>query len=142
MADREIIIGGDVNGEGGLTLMRGTSVKESYDTNTDKISCFDEVVTQGAEKVGGTLEIEKLSYDSMDDYVALRDKLKEMLKTPTMVSTFETIRFKGETPYVIKKNFMDCILDSKDYEMKPEEHSTYGLKFIFAECKEEDPKQI
>ena len=142
MADREILIGGDDTGQGGLTVMHGTSVKDSLETSTDIITCFDEVVPQGASTVGGTLDIEKLSYDSINDYVALRDKLKDMLSTPTMVTTFEIIRFKGEAPYKIQKNYMGCILDGKDYEMKPEEHSVQSLKFKYASVEEKDPVQV
>lgn len=139
MADRDIIIGGDDSGEGGLPIRRGTSVKDSLETDTENIKCFDEVVPQGSSTIGGTLEVEKLGYDSAEDYVALRDKLKDMLSAPTMVTTFETIRFKDETPYVIQKNYKDCILDTKDYEMNPDEHAVMSLKFIYAEVDEKDP---
>ena len=142
MADRDILIGADKNGKGGITIRRGRSVKDSLETDTDSIKCFDEVVPQGSATVGGTLEIEKLGYDSADDYVALRDKLKEMLSKPTMVTTFETIRFKDDAPYIIQKNYKDCILDTKDYEMNPDEHAVMNLKFIYAECDEKDPVPV
>jgi len=141
MATRKIIIGADENGEGGFEVHRGTSVKDSLETDTDTVTCFDEVVPQGAEKVGGTLEIEKLSYDSIDEYIELKNKLNDMLANPAMITTLETIKFKGEGAYIIKKNYINCILDTKDYEMNPEEHSVHSLKFIYGECKEEDPKE-
>ena len=142
MADREILIGGVDTGEGGLNVMRGTSVKDTPEHKTSSTTCFDEVVTEGSEKIGGTLAIDKLGYDSMDDYVALRDKLKSMFNVPTLVTTLETIRIKGETPYVIQKNYMDCILSGNEYEMKPEEKSARSLEFTYSECIEKDPKQI
>ena len=139
MADRDIIIGGSDDGEGGLPIRRGTSVKDSLEPETDNVKCFDETVPQGSATVGGTLEIEKLGYDSAEDYIALRDKLKEMLSVPTMITTYETIRFKDDDPYVIQKNYKNCILDSRDYEMNPDEHAVLSLKFIYAEVDEKDP---
>lgn len=142
MADRDILIGADENGEGGLTIRRGTSVKDSLEPEVDQVKCFDEVVPQGSATVGGTLEIEKLAYDSAEDYIALRDKLKEMLSIPAMVTTFETIRFKDDTPYVIQKNYIGCILDTKDYEMNPDEHAVMSLKFAYTEVDEKDPVEV
>ena len=139
----EIIIGADPEtGEGGLPIMRGTNVSDSLETDTDNIKCFDEVVPQGNATVGGTLSIEKLSYDSIDEYTDLRDTLKSMLSKPQMITTRETIKFKNDPDYVIVKNYMGCILSSKDYESNPGEHSTYGLEFTYAECDEKDPETI
>lgn len=135
----DILIGADENGNGGLTLMRGTGFKDNPDISDDGIPCFDEVVTQGSDTVGGTIEMDKLAWDSMADYVALRDKLKDMLSVPAMVSVFELIKFKGEPAYVIQKNYHDCVVSGNDYEMNPGEKSTRNLKFRYALCDEKDP---
>ena len=136
MANKEILIGADENGEGGIGVFRGTGVKDNPEYNTNSTPCFDEVVTDGAEEIGGTLEIEKLSYDSMDQYIALAKKLLQMRSVPTMVTTVEVIQYKGEEPYTIRKNYHDCIIDGNDYEMKPQEKSTRNLKFTYAKMTE------
>lgn len=133
MADYDILIGGDSNGDGALGVYRGTNVKDSPETQTNSIACFGEVVTDGASEIGGTLEIEKLSYDSMQDYIDIETKLLEMRSVPTMVTTVEVIRFKDEAPYTIYKNYLHCILDGNDYESKPAEKSTRNLKFRYSE---------
>ena len=78
MSIRDIIIGGDENGEGGVGVFRGTSFKDTPEYSSDMIKCFDENVNQGSDVVGGTIEIEKLVYDSRQQYIDLRDKLKAM----------------------------------------------------------------
>ena len=135
----DIIFGSDENGEGGVTVHRGTGFKDNPDISDDSTTCFDEVITQGDDNIGGTIEIEKLGFDSMDEYVELRDKLKDMLNNPTLVSVFELIKFKGEPSYVIQRNYKDCVLAGNDYEMKPAEKSVRSLKFRYASMVENDP---
>lgn len=135
----DILIGGNEDGTGGITLHRGTGFKDNPDISDDSTPCFDEVVTQGDDNIGGTIEIEKLAFDSMDEYVELRDKLKDMLKNPTLISVFELVKFKGEPSYVIQKNYKDCVVSGNDYEMKPAEKSVRSLKFRYASMEEKDP---
>lgn len=129
MADKEIIINGH-------TVLHGTGVKDSETTSTNTTTCFDEVVPQGAPIVGCTLEVNKLIYETKEEYDWLRDELKKMRSIGGTITTREVIRYKDSRPFVIVKNFSDCILDGKDYEMKPEEHSALGLKWICASCDE------
>lgn len=129
MADKQVIINGHV-------MLHGKGVKDSADTNTSTTICFDEVVPQGADTVGYTLEIERLIYENKEEYDWLRKTLKKMLSVPGMVTTREIIRYKNSKPFVIIKNFTNVILDGKDYEMKPEEKSAQKLKFICGDCDE------
>lgn len=129
MADKEVIIDGHI-------VMHGYGVKDSENTSTNTTVCFDEAVPQGADNTGGTLEMDRLVYETKEEYDWLRDTLKTMKSTPKMITTREIIRYKNSEPFVIIKNFTDCILDGKDYEMKPEEHSAQNLKFIWGECDE------
>lgn len=131
MSMRSILIGADENGEGGVGVFRGTSVKDSPDYDTDNVACFDEMVPQGNEVAGGTLEIEKLSYDSIDDYIKLAKQLLRMKNTSAMITTFEEIKFKGEDPYTIQKNYKDCLVSGNDMEHKPNEKSVRSLKFTY-----------
>ena len=139
MSVRDIIIGGDENGEGGVGVFRGTSLKDSPEYGTDMIKCFDENVNQGSDVIGGTLEIEKLKYDSYKQYTDLRDKLKEMTTEPAMISTFERIKFKGDAAYIIQKNYTGCLVTGKDSEDNPGEIGTLSLSFSYEECIEKDP---
>ena len=119
----DILIGADENGNGGLTLMRGTGFKDSPDISDDGVTCFDEVVTQGSDTIGGTIEMDKLAWDSMADYVALRDKLKDMLaKKPEYVLNHA---IKGMLPKnnlgraMMKKLYVYAGPDYKQVAQKP-----------------------
>lgn len=127
MADKEVIINGH-------NMLHGTGVKDSESTSTNSTPCFDEVLTQGSEQTGGTLEIDRLIFESKEEYDWLSAELKKMKSVHGMVTTRQIIRV--EKPYVIIKNFTGCILDGKDFEMKPEEHSAQNLKFIWEDCDE------
>ena len=129
MADKEVIINGK-------TVVHGTGVKESLETNTNSTACFDEVVTQGSPTVSYKLDIDRLIFEKREQYEALKAELDNLLHIPGMITTREIIRFKGEEPFVIVKNFTGAILDGKDYEMKPEEHSAQNLTFICDGCDE------
>ena len=123
MADREVILNGK-------TLVHGQGVKESIEgSSADTIVCFDEVLTDGTDVVGYKLEIERIVIETKNQYVTLRNTFQKMMKTPGTITTREVIRYKNSKPFVIVKNFSGCILESKDYEMKPEEKSAQKLSF-------------
>ena len=124
MADKEIIINGK-------TLVHGQGVKESIESSSaDTIKCFDEVITDGSDVISYKLEIERIVIESRKTYEKLRDTFKKMLKTKGNITTREVIRYKNSAPFVIVKNYHGCILDGKDYEMKPEENSAQKLSFL------------
>ena len=124
MSDREIIINGK-------TLVHGTGCKESIDkSSADSIVCFDEAITDGSDVVSYKLDIDRIIFENKKTYEQLRDEFNKMLSTPGNITTREIIRFKNEKPFAIVKNFSGCILDGKDYEMKPEEKSAQSLSFI------------
>ena len=118
-------------------MLHGKGVKDSEDTSTSTTVCFDEVVPEGSPNVGFTLEIERLVYETKEEYDWLREELKKMRSVGGNITTREVIRYKNSRPFVINKHFTDCILDGKDYEMKPEEHSAMKLKFICGDLDEE-----
>ena len=115
MADKVVILNGK-------TLVHGQGVKESIEKNgAESIVCFDEVITDGTDVVSYKLDIDRLVFETRQDYVDLRNILKKMMKTPGTITTRETIRYKNSKPWTIVKNYNDCILDGKDWEMKAEE---------------------
>ena len=124
MADKEVILNGK-------TLVHGQGVKESFDkSSADSIACFDEVLTDGSDAISYKLEIDRLVFESREDYETLRDIFKDMLKIKGTITTREVIRYKADAPFVIVKNYNGCILDGKSYEMKVEERSAQNLTFI------------
>lgn len=124
MADREVIING-------RTLVHGTGCKESIEkSSADSIVCFDEAITDGSDVVSYKLSIDRIVFEDKTTYERLRDEFNKMLSTPGTITTREIIRFKNQKPFAIVKNFSGCILDGKDYEMKPEEKSAQNLSFI------------
>lgn len=130
MADKTIIIDGK-------TVAHGTGVKESIDkSSADSIVCFDEVITDGSDTVSYKLTVDRLMWESRSYYETLSNKLRKMLSVPAEITTREVIRYKKQAPFVIVKNYHNCILDGKDYEMKPEERSVQNLTFICASMDE------
>lgn len=132
MADKEVLIavkrpdGTDLS----VNMKHGQGVKESVETETSTTVCFDEVITEGAEKVSYTLEIERIIFETRKDYEDLRDILALMQHTPGDVQTRETIKYKNEAPFTIVKTFNGAILDGNEFEMKPEEKTAHSIKFI------------
>ena len=127
MADKEVKL---AVGDKSINLKHGQGVKESVETSTSTTVCFDEVITEGAEKVSYKLDIDRIIFETKDDYVALRDILDEMQHTAGDVQTRETIKYKGEAPFTIVKTFGGAILDGNEYEMKPEEKTAHKISFV------------
>ena len=112
-----------------IEVLRGTGVKDSPNTNSDSTSTFDLVVPQGSDIISYTLEVERLVYETREEYELLCKILDSMLKNPGSATTREVIRFKGEVPFVIVKTYNDVLLDGDDYEMKVDEKSAESLSF-------------
>ena len=113
----------------GVDMMYGTGVKGSRDTNVSATPTFSGVITQGTKNVAHTLEIDKVSYEGLTDYVSLSNTIEEMLEVPGIVTVKEIKRPSGERPFYIKRTYYDCLTDGDDYEIKPEEHTVHNLKF-------------
>ena len=130
MADAEIIINGK-------TMVNGTGVKESLEkSSAESVVCFDEVLTDGTDQISYKLDIDRIVYESKSYYLALSKIFKKMLSTPGTITTRQTIKYKNNKPFVIVKNYSGCILDGKDYEMKPEERAAQNLSFICSSMEE------
>lgn len=129
MADKEVMF---AVGDKSISLRHGQGVKESVETSTSTTVCFDEVITEGAEKVSYKLEIDRIIFETRKEYEDLRDILALMIHIPGEVQTRETIRYKKEE-FTIVKTFTGAILDGDEFEMKPEEHTAQSLSFICAD---------
>lgn len=127
MADREVRI---AVGDKSINLRHGQGVKESVETSTSTTVCFDEVITEGAEKVSYTLEIDRIIFETKEDYLLLTDILTDIQHIPGDVQTRETIHYKGEAPFTIVKTFGGAILDGNEFEMKPEEKTAHNMSFV------------
>ena len=117
-------------GDLSIKIKRGQGVKESVETSTSQTVCFDEVITEGAEKVSYKLEIERVLYETKQEYIDLRDILTAIQHVQGTVETRETIRYKDEAPFTIVKTFGGAILDGNEFEMKPEEKTAHSLNFV------------
>lgn len=121
MADKQIIIDGK-------TVMYGTSIKASPDTNPSTTSTFDGAITQGTDKVGWSIELSKVRFDDSASYKELHKTLDEMFVTPKVVTVRETVHTDKES-FTIVDNYFGCILDGNEYEIKPDDHTAESIKF-------------
>lgn len=113
----------------GVDMLYGTGVKGSRETSVSETPTFSGVIVNGTRQVAHSLEIDKVSYEGLTNYVTLSDTIDEMLDTPGIVTVKEIKRPSGERPFYIKRTYFDCLVDGDDYEIKPEEHTVNNLKF-------------
>lgn len=113
----------------GVDMLYGTGVKGSRETNVSTTSTFSGVITNGTRNVPHSLEIDKVSYEGLTDYVSLSNAIEKMVDTPGMITVKEIKRPSGEQPFYIKRTYYDCLVDGDDYEIKAEEHTVHNLKF-------------
>ena len=121
MADKQIIIDGK-------TVMYGTSIKASPETNVSTTSTFDGAIAQGTDKVAWSIELSKVRFDDSQSYKDLHKTLDEMLVNPKVVTVRETVHSANET-FTIVDNYFGCILDGNEYEIKPDDHTAESIKF-------------
>ena len=130
MADKEVIINSK-------TLVHGQGVKESMsNSSAGEVECFDEVIIDGSDVATYKLDIDRVVFETREDYETLRDEFKKMTKVKGDITTREVIRYVAEEPFVIVKNYHGCILDTKDYEMKVKDKTAEKLSFKCASMEE------
>jgi len=121
MADKEVYIGN-------LKVMWGTNVKVSPETNITSTATFDDVVTDGTDKIPYSISMDRLRYGTQSDYMALHQKLDSMLTTPETVKIVETVRTPTEVFKVVDYVY-NCFVDTDDYEIKADERTVENLGF-------------
>lgn len=134
MADKEIQF--KYNGKTS-NLFNGKNFKESTETETNKEICFDGVVTSGSPITPYTVEVERIRFETKQDYIQLRDIVEASKSQGIQITTKEVIRPNNSPAFTIITNYFGCILDSKDFEMNPKEKSTENWKFTCESKKEE-----
>lgn len=128
MADeKQIIIGSDV--DGGIGVRWGTGIKSTPETSTSKTNTFSGAIVDGTDNIPYTLEVSKLRNDSIEEHIALSQKLDSMLKVADDVTVIDTVKPKGQDAYQIIDHYFGCILDGNDYEVKTDDLTAVSLKF-------------
>ncbi len=123
MAEKEIWLDG-------VRIFHGTSIKVSKNTNTTTTTTFDEVVNGGTANISYSIDCSKVAYDTEIEYLELEDKLEEMLETPSMITIREVRKPPAPNdPFVVVRNYHDCLVDGGDFEIKPEDLTVENLKF-------------
>ena len=87
----------------GVDMLYGTGVKGSRETNVSTTTTFSGVITNGTKQTAHSLEIDKVSYEGLTDYVNLASAIEEMLDKPGIVTVREIKRPSGEKPFYIKR---------------------------------------
>ena len=125
--DKQVIIGSDKTGV--LTMMYGTGVKGSPETQESTTDTFSGAVVQGKKKVAWNLEISKLRYEGMEQHQELSERLESMMENSDDITVIETVYPKGDHPYQVIDHYYGCLVNGNDYEIKPSENTAESLKF-------------
>ena len=118
------------------TVAYATSVKASPETNVSTTPTFDGAITQGMDKVAWSLEFSKVRFEKSEKHKDLNKILDDMLANPKMITVIETVHATDET-YTIRDDYSGCILESNEYEIKPDDNTTETLKFKASKRKRE-----
>ena len=113
---------------GGLRVGYGTSAKISAETQAESTPTFDGPVSDGTDQVPHTVEIERLRYGKISDYKTLSRILHDMLSNPQDIVIKEEIKMVDGTVFVTDL-VHNCVLDSDEYELDPEDQTVESLKF-------------
>lgn len=121
MADKEIYIND-------IRVGYGTNAKVEPELDTDETPTFDGPVIDGTIEPSHTVEIEKLRYGTMDEYIAIEKLLVNMYTVGYPVKIVERVKMKDGTMKITDIVY-DCKLDGNDYELDPEERTVDSLSF-------------
>lgn len=105
-----------------------TSAKVSPETSVEKTPTFDGVITDGTDNVSWKVDISKLRYGGIQDYIKLEKILNTMFKTPKTIRIKETAHFQ-EGDMEVDKYIYNCIIETKDVEYNPTSRTVDTLSF-------------
>ena len=121
MADKAIFINN-------VRVGYGTNAKVEPELDTEETPTFDGPVIDGTLEPSHTVEIEKLRYGTMDEYIAIEKLLVNMYTVGYPVKIVERVKMK-DGAMKITDIVYDCKLDGNDYELDPEERTVDSLSF-------------
>ena len=121
MADKAIFINN-------VRVGYGTNAKVEPELDTDETPTFDGPVIDGTIEPSHTVEIEKLRYGTMDEYIAIENLLVNMYTVGYPVKIVESVKMKDGVMKITDIVY-DCKLDGNDYELDPEERTVDSLSF-------------
>ena len=121
MADKAIFINN-------VRVGYGTNAKVEPELDTEETPTFDGPVIDGTIEPSHTVEIEKLRYGTMDEYIAIENLLVNMYTVGYPVKIVESVKMK-DGAMKITDIVYDCKLDGNDYELDPEERTVDSLSF-------------
>ena len=121
MADKAIFINN-------VRVGYGTNAKVEPELDTEETPTFDGPVIDGTIEPSHTVEIEKLRYGTMDEYIAIEKLLVNMYTVGYPVKIVERVKMK-DGAMKITDIVYDCKLDGNDYELDPEERTVDSLSF-------------
>ena len=121
MADKAIFINN-------VRVGYGTNAKVEPELDTEETPTFDGPVIDGTIEPSHTVEIEKLRYGTMDEYIAIEKLLVNMYTVGYPVKIVESVKMKDGVMKITDIVY-DCKLDGNDYELDPEERTVDSLSF-------------
>lgn len=127
---KKVTISNVVNDEEvSIDLTYVTGFKEDEDVTSNTTSTFDGVVTEGSPANPYSIEIDRISYEGESTYFQIKALIDSFRTNPGTITSFENIYPKSEAPFCIMRQYHDCILDGKSYEINPEQMTAHNLKF-------------
>ena len=105
-----------------------TSAKVEPEIDTEETPTFDGPVVDGTEDPSHTVEIEKLRYGTIKEYIQLEQLLVNMYTKGYPIKIIEDVSMKDGDMRVTDIVY-DCKLDGNDYELDPEERTAENLSF-------------
>ena len=134
MADKEIYIDNQRVGY-------ATSVEVSPETNTEETVTFDGVITDGTANVSWSVEIEKLRYGKVSDYIKVEQLLHSMMNNPKSVKIIEKVKVP-EGVMTVEDIIYDCIVEGKDYSIEADARTVESLSFKGAKATKKVNKTV
>lgn len=105
-----------------------TSASVEPEIETNETATFDGAVVDGTDDPSYIVEIEKLRYGTIAEYIQLEQLLINMYTKGYPIKIIENVSMKdGEMK--IRDIVYDCKLDGNDYELDAEERTAENLSF-------------
>ena len=106
----------------------GTGAKITPNLETEETPTFDGPVIDGANEPSYAVTVDKLRYDTIDQYTKLTQLLLNMESTGYTIRIYEQADMK-DGKMTRDDIVYNCKIDGNEYELKPDERTVESLSF-------------
>ena len=113
----------------------GNKAEVSPETSNSEVKTFTGVITDGNAEIAWNVNIDKIRYGKIKDYVKIEKLVHQMFTQPGSIKIIERTK-TVDGVLEVKQQVYNCIVSDKKYTLDPESRTVESLAFKGSKMRE------